>query len=137
MRTITREMLRDFIHESLPDEELVLVEKALREQPSVQALFNQVRQELDRGEHSIGAIWRRERLSCPTREQLGSHILDALDPDLHEYIDFHLKTIGCPHCQANRDDLLKKQSETEEPVKKRRQRILNSSAGVLRKVVGT
>lgn len=137
MTLITREMLRDYIHDALPDDELPLVEKALRDQPGVQALFNQVRQELDRGEHSIGAIWRRERLSCATREQLGGFLLDALDPDVHEYIAFHLKTIGCPHCSANLDDLAKKQSEAEGPRKTRRQRILKSTAGVLRNATGT
>ncbi|QEL14606.1 hypothetical protein [Limnoglobus roseus] len=137
MTPITREMLRDYIHDALPDHELPLVERALRDLPSVQALFNQVRQELDRGEHSIGAIWRRERLSCPTREQLGGFLLDALDPDLHEYIAFHLKTVGCPHCSANLDDLTKRQAEAEGPVKTRRQRILKSTAGVLRNATGT
>jgi hypothetical protein len=134
--TITREMIRDFMNESLPDDELALVEKAIREQPAVAALYQVVRDEEDRGEHSLGAIWRRERLSCVTREQLGSYLLDALDPDLQDYITFHLKTIGCPHCQANLDDLTKKQAETSEPVKKRRQRILKSTAGVLQKVSG-
>lgn len=137
MPPITREMLRDYIHEALPDDELPLVEKALREQPAVRDLFTQVRLDLDRGEHSVGAIWRRERLSCPTRQQLGGYLLDALDPDVQDYISFHLKTIGCPHCTANLDDLRKKQAEAEEPVKRRRQRILKSTAGVLRKATGT
>jgi hypothetical protein len=64
-----------------------------------------VRDELDRGEHSVGAIWRRERLSCPTREQLGQHLLGAAPPDLGDYIEFHLETVGCPYCLANLDDL--------------------------------
>lgn len=137
MTPITREMLRDYIHDALPDHELPLVERALRDQPGVQALFNQVRQDLDRGEHSVGAIWRRERLSCPTRDHLGGYLLEALDPDLQDYITFHVKTVGCPHCTANLDDLAKKQSEAAEPVKKRRQRILKSTAGVLRNATGT
>ena len=105
MPDITREMLRDYLHEALPDAELAAVEKALRESPKVQALFHAVRQEEDRGEHSVGAIWRRERLSCPTREQLGGFLLQALDPDLLDYIGFHLTVVGCPYCQANLDDL--------------------------------
>ena len=61
----------------------------------------------NRGEHSIGAVWRRDRLSCPTRDQLGAYLLQALDPDLIDYIAFHLQTVGCPYCQANLDDLKK------------------------------
>ena len=59
-----------------------------------------------------------------------------LDPSRLDYINFHLKTVGCPFCQANLDDLAKKQAEAAEPLKARRRRIVNSSAGVLRKVTG-
>jgi hypothetical protein len=92
-----------------------------------------VRREVESGEHTIGAIWRRERLSCPTRDQIGSFLLKALDDDLETYIEFHLKTIGCPACQANLDDLEKKQAKADAATAKRRQRIVNSSAPALKK----
>jgi len=63
-----------------------------------------------RGEHTAGAIWRRERVSCPTREQLGGYLLEAGDPELLDYVRFHLEEIGCPYCQANLDDLRKLQA---------------------------
>ena len=110
-----------------------MVEAALRSNVKVQKIFREVQQEVDRGEHSIGAIWRRERLSCPTRDQIGSFILKVLDDDLHDYISFHLKTIGCPACQANFDDLEKKQPKPDATAAKRRQRIVNSSAPALKK----
>jgi hypothetical protein len=134
MPEITRETLRDYLNDALPDGELAAVEKAIREQPAVQALFHQVRQELDRGEHSVGAVWRRERLSCPTREQLGGFLLQALDPDLLEYVEFHLTTVGCAYCQANLDDLKRIAGDPTEPRTTRRKRIVDSSAGVLRDV---
>lgn len=137
MPEITRETLRDYLADALPDAETAAVEQALRTQPAVQALFNQIRQEADRGEHSVGAVWRRERLSCPTREQLGGFLLQALDPDLLDYIDFHLKTVGCSFCRANLDDLAKLQAEPETPRTARRKRIVDSSAGVLRHAGGS
>ena len=137
MTPITREALRGYLNESLPDAEMTAVEKAVRDNPKVQALLKEVRDEVDRGEHSLGAIWRRERLSCPTRDQLGGYLLQALDPDLQDYITFHLKTVGCPFCQANLEDLERKQAEAEAgAVKKRRRRIVDSSAGVLKHVSG-
>lgn len=137
MPPITREALRGYLNESLPDAEMTAVEKAVRDDPDVRTLLQQVREEVDRGEHTVGAIWRRERLSCPTRDQLGGHLLQALDPDLSDYIDFHLKTVGCPFCQANLEDLERKQAEAEAPTtKKRRRRIVDSSAGVLKHVTG-
>jgi hypothetical protein len=135
--TITREMIRDYLNDALPDAELASVEKAIRESPAIQALAKTIREEMDRGEHSVGAVWRRERLSCPTREQVGGFYLQALDSDLLAYIEFHLKVVGCPYCQANLEDLSKRQAEADAPVKKRRQRIVKSSAGLLRKAAGT
>jgi len=116
-RPITRQVLRDFVEDDLPDAEKALVEKAVRRDPALAALLKDVRDELDRGEHSVGAIWRRERLSCPTREQLGQHLLGAAPPDLGDYIEFHLETVGCPYCLANLDDLKVVQKKTK-PVAK-------------------
>ena len=59
----------------------------------------------DMGDHSIGAIWRREHLSCPTREELSSYKEEALDTQRIDYIKFHLEIVGCNACQANLLDL--------------------------------
>jgi hypothetical protein len=134
MTTITPELLRDYLNDALPDAELAMVEKALRESADLRELFDTIRDAADRGEHSVGAIWRRDRLSCPSREQLGGYLLQALDPEHIEYIQFHLTTIGCPYCQANLDDLTRKHAE---PSRTRRQRIVKSSAGLLSQVSGS
>jgi hypothetical protein len=116
-RPITRQVLRDFVEDDLPDAEKALVEKAVRRDPTLAALLKDVRDELDRGEHSVGAIWRRERLSCPNREQLGQYLLGAAPPDLGDYIEFHLETVGCPYCMANLDDLKAVQKKTRPSAK--------------------
>jgi hypothetical protein len=107
MPSITREVLRDYLNDALPDTELVRVEKALRESAELRATLAEVLDQEDRGEHTAGAIWRRERVSCPTRDQLGGFLLGAGDQDLLDYVRFHLDVIGCPYCQANLDDLRK------------------------------
>ena len=88
---------------------MATVEKALRASKELHVLLGEVRDEEDRGEHSVGAIWRRERVSCPARDQLGGYLLGAGDADLLDYVQFHLETIGCPYCLANLDDLKKLQ----------------------------
>jgi hypothetical protein len=88
-------------------------------------------QERDRGDHSLGAIWRRERLTCPSREQLGTFLLQTLDDGMQDYLHFHLETIGCPFCQANLADLKSLQQEPAPRARERRQRIFESSAGYL------
>jgi hypothetical protein len=134
MPTFSRSTLRDYLNDALPDPETAAVERALRESAELRAELDAVRRESDNGEHTVGAVWRRERLSCPTRDQLGSFLLGAGDPDLGDYIDFHLQTVGCPYCLANFDDLKKLQDDAAEPVTQRRKRIYKSSAGVLRDV---
>ena len=134
MGTITKETLRAFLHDTLPDEQAAEVEKQLRTQAELRDLFDLVRVEEDRGEHSIGAIWRRNHLSCPTRDQLGGYLLQALDEDLFEYIGFHMDEIGCSFCTANLEDLQRKQAEATGSARSRLKRIVNSSAEVLKHV---
>jgi hypothetical protein len=131
MTAINREQLGAYIDDALNDSETAQIEQALRESEPLRRTLRTLIQERDRGEHSIGAIWRRERLSCPTREQLGSFLLQVLDTELQDYIDFHLKTVGCPFCQANLADLRSLQQEPAPHVQKRRQRFFESSAGFL------
>jgi hypothetical protein len=119
MPSITREILRDYLNDALPDDELVAVERALRDSAELRAMLQEVLEQEDRGEHTAGAIWRRERVSCPTRDQLGGYLLGAGDPDLLEYVRFHLDEIGCPYCQANLDDLRKMQAGSS-PKKKQK-----------------
>ena len=108
---ITREVLRDYLNDALPDEELAAVERELRASAELRDLLRDVLGQEDRGEHTAGAIWRRERVSCPSRDQLGGYLLGAGDTELLDYIRFHLEEIGCPYCQANLEDLRKMQAK--------------------------
>jgi hypothetical protein len=131
MATITREHLHSYLDEALSDAETAQIEDALRHSDALRRQLQLVMQERDRGEHSIGAVWRRRRLSCPTREQLGSHLLKALDADLEDYVEFHLKTISCAICLANLADLQALHEESTPSVQSRRRRFFESSAGLL------
>jgi hypothetical protein len=131
MSRITRELLHAYLDETLSDAETAQVEQALRESEPLRLLLQKAMQERDRGEHSLGAIWRRERLTCPGREQLGSYLLQVLDEEEQDYIDFHINHIGCPFCQANLADLQALQKEHPPAAKERRRRIYETSAGYL------
>ena len=131
MSEITREQLHAYLDDALSDAESAQIERALRESQVLQDRLRLVMQERDRGEHSIGAIWRRQRLSCPTREQLGSFLLDVLDDEQADYVRFHLDTLGCPFCVANLADLKALQQESATTTRQRRQRFFQSSAGYL------
>jgi hypothetical protein len=86
------------------------VEQALREQPELLAELAAVHARRDVGVHGLGEIWRAHRLSCPSREQLGSYLLGVLDEAAADYVTFHRDVIGCRYCQANLADLQHEQS---------------------------
>src|SRR5947209_17797300 len=111
MSEITREQLHAYLDDALTDAETARVEQALRDSEPLRRALGQAMQERDRGEHSLGAVWRRERLTCPGREQLGSYLLGVLDEGHQDYIDFHLNTVGCAYCNANLADLRALQQE--------------------------
>jgi anti-sigma factor RsiW len=132
MSQISREQLHAYLDDALSDAETARVEQALRDSEPLRKALQQALQERDRGEHSIGAVWRRERLTCPSREQLGSYLLGVLDDGLQDYVAFHLQTVGCPFCVANVADLRALQQEPAPKAKERRRRYFQSSAGLLR-----
>lgn len=123
--------LRCYLAESLPAEGMARVEKALRESAELRARLEDVRQNRgDSGLHTLGAIWRRNRLTCASRAQLGSYLLDALDPDQSDYLTFHLTVIACPFCLANYADLKSKADPAPAAVT-RHKRIFHSSRHLL------
>jgi hypothetical protein len=136
MAEITREQLESYLDDHLNEHETALVEQALRTSDPLRRQLRGLMQQRDRGEHSVGAVWRRQRLTCPSREQLGSYLLGVLEADFQDYIAFHLQVIGCALCQANLGDLRALQEEPAPQAKKRRQRFFESSAGYLGTVGG-
>jgi hypothetical protein len=127
-------VLRNYLSDNLPPEDLARVEKALRDSAQLRARLEEVRNNREDFQlHTLGAIWHRARLTCPSRQQLGSYLLDALDPDLAAYFKFHLEVVECPFCQANLADLeaQSKTSTAPQASKTRQHRILKSSRHLL------
>lgn len=130
----TDAQLDGFLDDALPAEEMAAIEAALRTDAELTGRLTAAVGRRDAGVHSLAAIWRRHRLSCPSREQLGSHLLGVLDPQHDEYIKFHLTTIGCRPCQASLEDLQAQSAAAtteEDAAHRRRKRYFQSSAGYL------
>lgn len=125
--------LEAFLDEALPIAAMAEIEKALREVPALLERLAQVNAKRDAGVHTLGSIWRVNRLSCPTRQDLGSYLLGVLEPPHADYLQFHLTTAGCRACQANLDDLRSQQQEAAPLKESRRRKYFQSSAGVLPK----
>jgi hypothetical protein len=124
--------LEAYLDEALPVEEMAIIERALREDRRLFAQLTSVHSRRNAGVHSLGEIWRRHRLSCPTREQLGGLVLQTLPEETAEYIAFHLEVVGCRYCQANLRDLESQMAEDRQIVETRRRKYFQSSAGYLR-----
>lgn len=125
--------MQSYLDESLTPELMAEIEKELRSSEPLREQLLQVAGMREAGVHGLGEIWRRNRLSCPTREQLGSYLLGAIAPDQESYIKFHLEVVGCRVCQANLEDLQAQRSEKAESAQTRRQRYFQTSVGHLNK----
>lgn len=128
---VTMLHLEAFLDESLPVDETTAIEAALRSDPALFKQLAAIHSRRDAGVHTLGEIWRRRRASCPSREQLGSFLLGAMNAGMADYVRFHLEVVGCRLCLANRDDLQAQQAESGQNALVRRKRYFQSSAGLL------
>ncbi len=128
---VTNADLEAYLDESLSAERLASVEAALRDQPNLVDELATIAGRQDAGVHSLGAIWRRHRLTCPPREQLGSYLLGVLDPDHSAYLQFHLDQVGCRYCNASLEDLKAQSNAGAQESESRRSKYFQSSAGYL------
>lgn len=129
---IDEEMLRQYLAETLNAEGMAHVEKALRDSAELRQRLEDVREDrADWGLHSLGAIWKRNRLTCPSRQLLGSYLLETLDPAHADYITFHIDVVGCAYCRANLADLRSKTELAVGASRNRRQRYFQSSRHLL------
>ena len=133
MNPVSDADLINFADEALSPTEMVRVESVLRDSVELRRRLAGLVQARDRGWHSVGAIWRGHRLSCLTRSQIGSYLLDALDPQWQDYIRFHTELVGCRICLATLADLRARHEEPEASTRERRHRLFQSSVNHLRK----
>jgi hypothetical protein len=123
--------LEAYLEEALPASEMARIEAAVRDHAELAQRLAAINGRRDAGLHSLGAVWRRHRLTCPSRGEMGSLLLGALSADHASYIRFHLQEVGCRYCQANHDDLVRQQAEAGEVGVQRRRKYFESSAGYL------
>lgn len=135
------EVLSAYLEEALPVDQLASIEGLLRDDPALRKRLATVIGRQDAGLHSVGVIWRRNRLSCPSRDELGQYLLGVLDTEAADYIRFHLDEVGCRYCAANHDDLRSSgpfapqqhpDDATDQPAARRR-RYFETSAGHLKR----
>ncbi len=73
--------------------------------------------------------WESHRLSCPKRSTLGAFLLETLEAEWFDYVDFHLATVGCRFCRASFKDLKEQRDGPEQD--EFRRRLMTSTVGFL------
>jgi anti-sigma factor RsiW len=121
-----------YLDESAPAERMAAIERALRDDAALGERVGRLVAGRDAGLHSLGEVWRRRRLTCATREELGSLLLGVLDPQRDAYLRFHVETVGCAWCAASLADLRDRHAASDAPAAQARQRrYFQSSVGRL------
>ncbi|HEY5315279.1 MAG TPA: hypothetical protein VIK18_22295 [Pirellulales bacterium] len=128
---LTDSRLEAYLDEALADDELAAIEQAVRRAPAAAARLAELRSQRDAGQNSLGAIWRRQRLTCPARSRLGSYLLGILPADEATQLRVHVEVVGCLYCRANLEDLRREHAGEDHERSGRRQKIFESSAGLL------
>lgn len=129
---ITDLELEAYLDESLPATRTNEIEAMLSAETELAQRVSVLNARRDAGVHSLGEVWRRRRLTCPSRQEWGSYLLGVLPEATAEYFRFHVETAGCRVCLANLEDLQVQQSEAAEQTNRRRHKYFQSSAGYLR-----
>ncbi|MCS7468314.1 RNA polymerase sigma factor [Stieleria sp. ICT_E10.1] len=75
----------------------------------------------------LSRVWESQRPSCPKRSTLGKFTLGILPPPWADYIEFHVRTLGCSFCRANLDELNPETSPDEQDTA--RDRLFESTIG--------
>ena len=125
----TDDDLAAYLAERLPVGRSSDLEQGLRDDEALRRRLALVAADAGEG-RGVGHVWREAGVSCPTRDELGSLLLGALDADAERYALFHVREIGCRVCAANLADLEEAAGRSPE-VAQRRKRVFQSSAGAL------
>ena len=128
----TDQELFAYLDEQLTTSMSAELEQELRDSSVLRSRLGRLMGRRNQGDHSIGEIWREQRLSCPERGVLRRYLLDMLDDELKDYIRFHTEIAGCRYCVASLADLTSAAEETPAS-ETRTRRYFESSAGELPK----
>ena len=131
--TYSQAQLEAYLDEDLDAGMMSNIEVALREDTQLLNSLSTILSQRESGVHSVGSVWRRASITCPSREAIADGLLGILDDDYKDYIHFHINVVGCRLCQAHLDDLTAQQEVNQELSSARRKRYFESTAGYLKK----
>ena len=120
--------LLGYADELLPISRASEIEGWLREDAGLRKRAARLLKDRDDGVHSFADIWRRHRVSCPSRTVLGGLLLGTLTEEIRRSIDIHVNECGCRYCRAEIEDLVNARSDRA--TEARRRKFFESSLGI-------
>ena len=127
-QSFTDEELLAYLDERVSPTRAAEVERQLRASSELLNRLLQLLQSAERGDVTLGGMWRRGRWSCPPRAVWAGFVSGRLGDGLSQYLQFHLDTVGCRICEASVRDLREMDDGDGEL---RVRKIFQSSAGRL------
>ena len=130
----TDDILLGFLEETLSPEQMHDIEMLIRTDVEIQKRLELLLAQTENGEHSLGTIWRNNKISCPERKELGKFLLGAISPPEKTWIEHHLNSLKCSFCIANLEDLKQHQkalTSNIQPENTRASRLFESSIGMI------
>ncbi len=124
--------LEAYLDEALPPDEMAAVEDTLRSDPEFAQKLVAIHGRRDAGVHTLGEIWRRHRLTCPSREQLTLYLDKQIPDDESIYITCHLDEVQCRLCNASFEDIKIQRQDADDQTASRHQRFVDRSSTYLR-----
>ena len=125
--------LEAYLDEALPPDEMAAVEDALRADPDMGQRLAAIHGRRDAGVHTLGEIWRRHRITCPSRTQLTLFLDGKLDEEAADYVRFHLEVVHCRLCVASYEDIRISRQDDVDDSESRHQRFLDGSSTYLKR----
>jgi hypothetical protein len=127
--SFTDEELLAYMDERASPTRAAEIERQVRASDALLNRLVQLMQSTERGDVTLGGMWRRGRWSCPPRAVWAGFVGGRLGDGLTQYLQFHLDTVGCRICGASVRDLRESDGGDGEL---RVRKIFQSSAGALR-----
>jgi hypothetical protein len=126
--------LEAYLDESLDAGRASEIENALRTDKKLIARLARINSRRDAGIHTLGEIWRQNQIGVPTREEVMAYLAGELPEAYADYIHFRLEVLRCRYTNALVGDIERQQETGEHQARQsRRQRYLESSAGLVRR----
>ena len=125
--------LEAYLDEALPPDDMAAIEDVLRNNPELGQKLVAIHGRRDAGVHTLGEIWRRHRITCPSRQQLTLYLDNKLGEEETSYIKFHLEEVHCRLCVASYEDICIARQDDDEDSETRHQRFLDGSSTYLKK----